>query len=119
MRELNRQILHSEAHLSDGSADSQTHNADVRNLSVVLGYPDLRHRDDAIFVRTTVDILAADETQRLLGSALRLAVGPPETRGKKVAMHYVLRGSDGQELGNGRLKIRFDRNAPETSQEAD
>ena len=73
-----------------------------------LGYPEVNHKSDAIIVKTTVKSLSADTTQPLLGTPLRFAVGP-EALGRKLAMQYVLRRSDGRRLGDGRLKVRLGR----------
>ena len=72
------------------------------------GYPNVEYQDDAIFVRATVGDLPARQTQPLIRTPLRLAVGP-EALGKKVAMQYVVRTADGRKLDSGRLKIRLSR----------
>ncbi len=71
-----------------------------------LNYPDVQHRGDAIFVRTTVGLLTSNSTQSLLGTSLRFAAGT-EALGKKLALRYVLRAADGRRLSEGRVKIRF------------
>ncbi len=77
-------------------------------------YPTVEHRKDAIFVRAPVGDVQAGHTQPLIGTALRLAVGP-DAVGKKVAMQYVLRGADGRKLDTGRLKIRLSQQPREAS----
>jgi len=72
------------------------------------GYPQIERRDDAIFVRSTIDKLTPNSPQQALQSALRLAVGPGMQR-RKIAIHYKLRGPHDQNLGSGRLKIQFGR----------
>ena len=81
---------------------------DKRSAKVAsnTSYPDVEHRDDAIFVRTTIKALAANDTQPLLGTSLRFAV-KPKALGKKLALRYVLRAADGRRLSEGRVKIRF------------
>ncbi len=69
-------------------------------------YPDVEHRDDAIFVRTTIRSIAANAAQPLLGTSLRFAVGP-KALGKKLALRYVFRAADGRRVCEGRVKIRF------------
>ena len=76
------------------------------NAAGQANYPDVEHRKDAIFVRTTVNLLEANETRPLFGTSLRLAVAP-EALGRKLALQYVLRSADGRRLGDGRLKIRL------------
>ncbi len=71
-----------------------------------LRYPDVEHRDDAIFVRSTIGLITASQTQALLGTSLRFAVGD-KALGKKMAMRYVLRATDGRKLCEGRVKLRF------------
>ena len=73
-----------------------------------LGYPAVKHKDDAIIVKTTLDTLLTDSTHPLFGTPLRFAVGP-EALGRKLGMQYVLRRADGLRLGNGRLKVRLGR----------
>lgn len=80
--------------------------AEVRKL----GYPEVKRKDGAIFVRTTVEELEADKSRPLFRTSLRLAVGP-KALGRKVALGYVLRGPDGTRLGDGRLKIRLGQKA--------
>ena len=81
---------------------------DKRSASEVskLSYPDVEHRDDAIFVRTTIGSIAANATQALFGTSLRFAVGT-EALGKKLALRYIIRGADGRRLCDGRIKLRF------------
>ncbi len=69
-------------------------------------YPDVEHKDDAIFVRTTVASIPGQTTQPLLLTPLRFAVGP-KAAGKKIAMQYVVRGPDRKRLDDGRLKVRL------------
>lgn len=71
-----------------------------------LKYPGVEHRNDAIFVRTTVGLIAAKATQPLLGTSLRFAV-TDEALGKKLALRYVLRAADGRRLSEGRVKMRL------------
>lgn len=71
-----------------------------------LSYPDVERRADAIFIRTTIASIAANDTQPLLGTSLRFAVGA-EALGKKLALRYILRAADGRRLCEGRVKIRF------------
>ncbi len=71
-----------------------------------LRYPDVEHRGDAIFVRSTIGLLTANSTQALLGTSLRFAVGT-EALGRKLALRCVLRAADGRKLSEGRVKIRF------------
>ncbi len=71
-----------------------------------LRYPDVEHKNDAIFVRTTVGLIAAKDKQPLLGTSLRFAVGD-EALGKKLALRYVLRAADGRRLSEGRVKMRL------------
>ncbi len=77
-------------------------------------YADVEQRRDAVFVRTTIDLLPANKTQPVLGTALRMAVGR-KALGRKVAMQYVLRAADGRRLKDGRLKIRLGQNPKGTS----
>ena len=76
------------------------------NAASNSGYPDVEHRGDAIFVRTTIGSIAAKTTQPLLGTSLRFAVGT-RALGKKLALRYVLRAADGRKLCDGRVKLRF------------
>ena len=71
-----------------------------------LGYPEVKNRHGAIIVQTTVDSLAAGETSALFRTPLRLAVGP-DALGRKIAMQYVLRDTNGKSIGEGRLKLRL------------
>ncbi len=71
-----------------------------------LGYPEVERRDDAIFVRGTIGMLTPDRPDPVFRCALRLAVGP-RMQGRKLAILYTLRASNGKELGKGRLKIKF------------
>ncbi len=81
-----------------------------------LRYPDVEHRDDAIFVRTTIGFVAANDTQPLLGASLRFAVGA-EALGRKLALRCVLRAADGRRLSEGRVKIRFGEKPVDASSE--
>ena len=76
------------------------------NAAAKVSYPEVEHQKDAIFVRSTVASLPANESKQLFGTSLRLAIGP-KALGKKLAFQYVLRNSDGRRLADGRLKIRF------------
>ncbi|MDJ0918283.1 MAG: ATP-binding protein [Woeseiaceae bacterium] len=69
-------------------------------------YPDVENRDGAIIIRTTLGSLAANETQSLFRTSLRFAV-QNEALGKKLALRYALRASDGRKISEGRVKIRF------------
>ncbi len=71
-----------------------------------LDYPDVEHRDDAIFARTTIESISANSTQPLFGTSLRFAVAT-EALGKKLALRYVLRATDGRRLCEGRVKMRI------------
>lgn len=76
------------------------------NAANKAGYPDVEHRGEAMFVRTTIASIAANDTQPLFGSSLRFAVAT-QALNKKVALRYVIRAADGRELCDGRVKIRF------------
>lgn len=76
--------------------------AEIKNL----GYPEVVRRDDAIFVRGKIGMLAQHRSEPVFRCALRLAVGP-RMQGRKIAVRYTLRAPNGQELDNGRLKIKF------------
>jgi hypothetical protein len=78
--------------------------AEVRNL----GYPKVERRDTAIFVRSSIGVLAPDKPEQLFQCPVRLAIGP-RMQGRKLAVLYTLRGPNKQELGKGRLKIKFGR----------
>ncbi|MDJ0710682.1 MAG: ATP-binding protein [Woeseiaceae bacterium] len=80
-------------------------------------YPDVEHRDDAIFVRTTIKSIAANDTQPLLGTSLRFAVSS-KALGKKLALRYVLRAADGRRLSEGRVKLRFNETPAEAANDA-
>lgn len=69
-------------------------------------YPDVEHRDNAIFVRTTIGSIAANESQSLFGTSLRFAV-KERALGKKLGLRYILRATDGRRLCEGRVKVRF------------
>ena len=71
-----------------------------------LGYPKVEREKVAIMVRDTIGVLAPDSPESAFRCPLRLAVGPGML-GKKIAIHYTLRGKDKQEFGKGRLKIIF------------
>jgi hypothetical protein len=71
-----------------------------------LGYPAVESRDDAIFVRATLDELAPGRHEPVFRCALRMAVGPRMQK-RKMAILCTFRGPTGQELGKRRLKIRF------------
>jgi len=71
-----------------------------------LGYPTVRREDAAIMVRSTIAVLAPGSPEPAFRCALRMAVGPG-MQGKKMAIHYTLRGQNEQEFGKGRLKIIF------------
>ena len=71
-----------------------------------LGYPTVQRDSAAIMVRSSIRVLAPDSPEPAFRCALRMAVGPG-MRGKKIAIHYTLRGQNEQEFGKGRLKIIF------------
>jgi hypothetical protein len=71
-----------------------------------LGYPTVRREDAAIMVRSSIGVLAPGSPEPAFRCALRMAVGPG-MQGKKIAIHYTLRGQNEQEFGKGRLKIIF------------
>jgi len=71
-----------------------------------LRYPDVSMKGEAIIVSARVDLLPAIACRRLFRTPLRIAVGP-EALGRKVALSYQVRGPDGQQLIDGRLKIRL------------
>ena len=70
------------------------------------GYPLVEGRDDAIFVRSEINALAAGSTKPVLRCPLRMAVGPG-MQGRKLGIQYILRGPDNNVLSKGGLKIRF------------
>ena len=72
------------------------------------GYPQVERRDDAIFVRNSIEQLVKDEPQQAFQQDLRIAAGAGMQR-RKIAIRYKLRGPHGEDLGTGRLKIRFGR----------
>ena len=76
------------------------------NDSSHSSYPEVERRGGAIFVRTTIGAIAANETQSLLGTSLRFAV-KDKALGRKLALSYKLRSADGQKLCDGRVKLRF------------
>ena len=71
-----------------------------------LGYPEVDRRDDAVFVRSKIDLIDPDCPKSAFKYPLRLAVGPKMQK-KKIAILYTLRGPDRQRIGQGRLKIKF------------
>lgn len=75
---------------------------EIRNM----GYPAVEYRDDAIYVRSPIEMLPAGGTCQALNCPLRLAV-KPAMHGRKLAIDYTLRGPGDENLGGGRLKIRF------------
>ena len=75
---------------------------EIRNM----GYPAVDVRSDAIYVRSPIDTLPARATRQALKCPLRLAV-KPGMQGRKLAINYTLRGPGDENLGSGRLKIRF------------
>ncbi len=81
-----------------------------------MGYPEVEHREDSIMVRSTVGLLPAEKTQTLLGTSLRVAVGP-KALGRKVATQYIVRGPDGRRLSDGRLKVRLGQKPDDTTGE--
>ena len=68
-------------------------------------YPDVEHRDDGIFVRSTIGALEPNNPVPALRSPLRMAVGPA-LQNRKIAILYTLYRHD-QSIGEGRLKIQF------------
>ncbi len=71
-----------------------------------LGYPKVVREKAAIKVRSSIGVIAPGSPEPAFRCALRMAVGPG-MQGKKIAIHYTLRGQDEQEFGKGRLKIIF------------
>jgi len=71
-----------------------------------LGYPKVQRDASAIMVRSSIGVLAPRSPEPAFRCALRMAVGPG-MQGKKIAIHYTLRGQNEQEFGRGRLKIIF------------
>ena len=71
-----------------------------------LGYPKVERLNDAILVRGSLGVLAPDRPEQAFKCALRLAVGPG-MQGRKIAIHYTLRGQDKESISKGRLKIKF------------
>ena len=69
------------------------------------GYPTVKKRDKAIYVRSTIGVLEPNKPVPALKCALRLAVGPGAQK-KKIAVNYVLRRNE-ERIGQGRLKIKF------------
>ena len=82
--------------------------AEIRNL----GYPKVERRKNGIYVRSSLSTLSPDKAQPIFRSALRLAVGPGMQK-RKLAIIYTLTGPGEQELGSGRLKIKFGKVAAE------
>ncbi len=76
--------------------------AEIKNL----GYPEVDSQEDAIYVRSSIDEIAAGQTESVFRCAMRMAVGPRMQK-RKMAIRYTLRGPGGQELDRGRLKIKF------------
>lgn len=74
------------------------------------GYPNVEHREKAIFVRNAIDLLEPGSSVPALGCALRMAVGSA-MQNKKLAIMYTLRRMD-QRIGQGRLKIQFGKVTP-------
>ena len=68
-------------------------------------YPKVESRDQGIFVQSRIGKLDPNSPIPALRSALRLAVAPSMAR-RKIAVLYTLR-RNGQEIGDGRLKIQF------------
>ena len=71
-----------------------------------LGYPVVVREKAAIKVRSSIGVIAPGSPEPAFRCALRMAVGPG-MQGKKLAIHYTLRGKNEQEFGRGRLKIIF------------
>ena len=71
-----------------------------------LGYPTVKRDSAVIMVRSSISVLAPGSPEPAFRCALRMAVGPG-MQGKKIAIHYTLRGQNEQEFGKGRLKIIF------------
>jgi len=70
------------------------------------GYPEVERNGTAIFVRSSLGALAPTKSEQLFPCAVRMAVGP-RMQGRKMAVHYTLRGPNDQMLGSGRLKLKF------------
>jgi len=70
------------------------------------GYPAVDVHEDAVYARSPIEMLAARVTQPALNCPLRLAV-KPAMQGRKLAINYTLRGPANENLGGGRLKLRF------------
>ena len=79
-----------------------------------LDYPSVVRKEDAIIVKTRLASLPATRSQPLFGTALRAAVGA-EALGRKIALQYVVRRSDGKRVGDGRLKIRLGQRPEKTA----
>lgn len=71
-----------------------------------LGYPEVVREKAAIKARSSIGVIAPGSPEPAFRCALRMAVGPGML-GKKIAIHYTLRGQNEQEYGRGRLKIIF------------
>lgn len=88
-------------HLYTGPNDERT------RLEIEMAdYPDVQRNEHATVARASLAYLAPNCSERVFGSALRMAVGPT-MRGKKVAIKYTLRAKNKQSPGRGRLKIKF------------
>lgn len=70
-----------------------------------LHYPNVEHRDNGIYVRSTIGVIAPNKPVPALKCALRMAVGPAMAN-KKLAILYTLYRKE-QNIGEGRLKIQF------------
>lgn len=75
---------------------------EIRNM----GYPAVEVHEDAVYARSPIELLAARATQPALNCPIRLAV-KPAMQGRKLAINYTLRGPGNENLGGGRLKVRF------------
>ena len=71
-----------------------------------LRYPRVIRKDGATVVKVALESVGAAESRPLFGTPLRIAIGP-EALGRKIAIQYVIRRSDGLRLDSGRLKMRL------------
>lgn len=70
-------------------------------------YPNVAREDNGIYVRSTIGVLEPNSPVPALNCALRMAVGPA-MENRKLAILYTLYWQN-QNIGEGRLKIQFDR----------
>ena len=71
-----------------------------------VGYPTVDRRKNGIYVSSSLRTLSPDRPQPVFRCPLRLAVGPGMQK-RKLAIIYKLTGPGEQDLGQGRLKIKF------------